>query len=241
MADETEDLSRIRELIAAQRALLTAVAAGAASRDAADPEYRRTHAELRARLTVRGRACLCPWDSIHAWPHAYAEGAYEVDEFLDEYVRHLGDLLDPTPKPPWTLVYFMRGGDLGTLPFAEFEASLTDDEFAVLDESLSRELAIRGTNVKGHTWGCGGSVRPEPKVWMFSIEEGAGTRRVVLRVFYVTGPDHRIALLRGYNKGLDDSKNGEGAAAGDACEMRKDFEAQIGDPSRRAAALAAIR
>jgi hypothetical protein len=235
------DLGRISALIAAQRALLASVAAGAVDLAVADEEYRRTHAELRILLARRGRACLCPWDSIRAWPHAYANGGYPVDEILDELVRPLGDLIDPAPKPPWTLIYYQAGGDPRRLPFGDFESALSEDEFIVLDQSLQRELAVRGTTSKGHPWGCGGGGHPEPKVWMFKIEEGAPSRRVVLRVFYVPAPERRIALLRGYNKGKDDSDAGERAAARDACVMRADFEAQLGDPSRRQVALRAVR
>jgi hypothetical protein len=243
MPDDDRNLPRIRELLTAQFALMASVLAGAVTPTAADPEYRRTHIELRLRVTglTPPRACFCPWDSIGAWPHAYAAGTVDADEVLDELLRPYGDLLDPTEPPPWTLVYYQRGGNREDLPFDDFEASLTDDEFAVLDKSLTRELAARGMNVNGHIWSCGGGGRPEPKVHMFSIEEGAPSRRVLLRVFYVTGPGRRIALLRGHNKGRDDSKNGEAAAAKDACKMRADFEAQVAEPATREAALSAVR
>jgi hypothetical protein len=243
MTDENheDDLPRIRELITLQGALLTAVLAGATTPAEADAEYRRTHIELRPLLVARNRFCFCPWDSIHAWPHAYAAGTVDVYEVLDEILRPFGDLLNPTEPPPWTLVYYQRGLDFTDLPFAQFEETLTDEEFAVLDRSLNQELADRGMNVKGHTWPCGGGTHPIPKVWMFSIEEGASSRRVLLRVFYVTGPDRRLALLCGYNKGRDDSNNGERAAADVACDMRIDFEAQVDDPKTRAAALSAVR
>lgn len=235
------DLARVRELIAAQRDLLAAVLAGALEPAEADKEYRRTHAELRVLLVKRSRPCFCPWASIQAWPHAYAGATVDHDEVMDALLTPFGDLLDLSEPPPWTLIYYQRGGVREDLPFATFEAILTDDEFAVLDKSLARELAIRGPNTNGHIWPCGGGTHPTPKVRMFSIEEGAPSRRVVLRVFYVTAPDRRLALLNGYNKGQDDSKSGEAAAAKIACDMRMDFEAQVANDETREAAVSARR
>jgi hypothetical protein len=232
------DHRRITELISAQHELYAAVLAGTVTPADADPAYRPRHRELRPLLVARGRPCFCVEDSIQAWPHAYSGGTVDARAVLDELLLPFGDLFHPTEQPPWTLIYYMRAGDASNLPFADFERSLTENEFVVLDASLRTELAVRGSNVYGHIWPCGGG-RPTPKVYMFKIEEGTPSLRVVLRVFYVFAPDGRIALLTGFNKGPNDKDAAEAAAARVACRMRADFEAQV--EADAAAATAAVR
>jgi len=77
---------------------------------------------------------------------------------------------------------------------------------------------------------------------MYKIEEGAPSRRVVLRVFFDTARGNRLVLLHGYNKGEDDSANREAAEAEVACARRKDLAARLAaDQQEAPAAVATAR
>jgi phage-related protein len=153
-------------------------------------------------------------------------------------------LLTDTPRAEWTLVAYRRNGDENDVPFAtEFAEPLAGQKFVVLDRTLKHELAVLGTsciNSKAHPMECKSKQKPQPAVLMLKIEEGAGSVRVVLRVFFETAPNHTIVLLHGYDKGASDSPSRERREADVACSRRADLRAQLADPSRRDAAVASL-
>jgi hypothetical protein len=192
---EEDERERARELISQQRTLLTEVAEGRRGPDDAEAEYKQTHLELRALLAKDTLPCFCPWGSVKPW----AFGGYQDwSAELDRFAAPLRELLEPEPRPAWRLVLYRRNGGPGDLPFdEEFEESLSEEKWAVLDISLRQELAVHGTALlsngrKCHPMPCGGRRHPQPSVSMYKIKEGAPGGRAVLRVFFETAPEREL-------------------------------------------------
>lgn len=237
---EKHDRERARELIARQRDLLAAVAEGRRAPDEADAEYKRTHVELRALLARHTLPCFCPWGSVKPWAYGgYGDWPAEIERMATP----LRDIIEPPERTVWRLVLYRRNGDPDDLPFdQEFEASLSQEKWAVLDASLREELAQHGTTLltnqkKSHPMPCPGVHRPQPSVDMYKIREAASSGRVVLRVFFETAAEHTIVLLHGYDKGRADSETRQRAEAKVACQRRADLLSQLADTQLRTTAL----
>ncbi len=236
---DDEERQELRDLIAEQERLLAAVAADPLLvDDQVKAEYKWRHHTIRSRLVPHWLPCFCVYDSIEPWqysPHP------DVQDDLDRMRAPLATLLYQETTP-WRLVLHRRKGDPDDLPFLDFALEVGGEHFDVLEASLRAELAVLGTSLladrrKAHTFDCSGG-RPKTTVFMYKIEQGASSVRVVLRVFFDTAPNHTIVLLHGYDKGADDTDRREKREAAAACQLMRDFRAQLADPDRAKGAVA---
>lgn len=76
---------RLRDLLATQKALLSAVASGARAPNEAEADYRRVHSDPRQILTAENRNCVCPWGSVHQWA-AYAGASADWEDLLNRLI-----------------------------------------------------------------------------------------------------------------------------------------------------------
>jgi len=222
-----EDANELRRLIPTLLDLLTSVASGARDPSDAAAEYVHLHREVRRILTAYGEECICPWPNVWGWAGTAARDAsWQVT--LAKRALKARILCGLDEPPPWTFDDYFRDGDLNDMPFwDEFVASLEPHKQAVLDASLTRELAFRGPGVlddwtKGHPMQCSGTRGSRTNVMMFKIREGSPYGEVVLRVFFITASDYRLVLLHGYDKGADVSDARERREADVACDRRAD-------------------
>lgn len=227
---------RLRDLLATQKGLLHAVANGERAPNDADADYRRVHSELRQILTAENRNCVCPWGSVHQWA-AYAGSRADWEDMLEGLVGPYEILAADSDEPPWRLLDYLRGGDPNDIPFTEFEASLEPHKVVILAEALRRDLAFRGPSViddttRGHKMDCDTKARPKKTVFMYKIKHGHATGEVVLRVFFMTAPDHGLVLLHGYDKGADPDPAREMREAEEACRRRADVIRAVADERR---------
>jgi hypothetical protein len=227
---------RLRDLLATQKALLSAVASGARAPNDAEADYRRVHSDLRQILTAENRNCVCPWGSVHQWA-AYAGASAGWEDLLEGLIGPYEVLAADTDEAPWRLVDYLRNGDPDDIPFSEFEASLEPHKAVILDTALRRDLAIRGPSViddwtRGHKMVCDAKSRPKKTVFMYKIKHGHATGEVILRVFFMTAPGHCLVLLHGYDKGADLDPAQEGREAAEACLRRSDVIQRLADDRR---------
>jgi hypothetical protein len=230
-AVKDEDAAGLRRLIPLLLELLTAVATGDKEPTEAAADYRHLHGEVRRILVSYGEECICPWPNVFGWAGTAAK---DPDWQLNlvrraSKARILCGLDEP---PPWTLVDFYRDGNPDDVPFwNEFAASLEPQKQAILDASLTRELAFRGMGVmddrtKGHTMPCSDKPGARTNVFMFKIRQGSGAGEVLLRVFFITASGYRLVLLHGYDKGADTDDAREQREAAEACARREDVVKQ---------------
>lgn len=225
---EPDHRERLRSLLAVQRVLLADVAARIRTPDLAEADYRRNHQALRPILVSSDVGhCVCPWGTVFAW-WGYAQSTEDWEVELEKLFAPFAHLVEDDDLR-WRIEPYWRNGDENDQPFRdEFVAHLSEEAQVVLDQSLQRELAVRGLELLGHgskgeTCHCRGG----GNVFEYKIEEGAPSGRVVLRVFFDTAPDQTLVLLHGYVKGAGDSKRRQSREIGVACGRRQDLLAQI--------------
>lgn len=227
MALKDEDAAELRRLIPLLLDLLTAVADGDQAPTEAAVDYRHLHGEVRRILASYGEECICPWPNVYGWAGtAWKDAEWQVN--LARRASKARILCGLDEPPPWTLIDYYRAGNANDVPFwNEFVASLEPHKQAILDTSLTRELAFRGLGVmddwtKGHPMPCSDKPGARTNVFMFKIRQGSGAGEVLLRVFFVTASAYRLVLLHGYDKGADTDEAREQREAAEACVRRED-------------------
>lgn len=226
-----EDAAELRRLIPELLSLLSAVASGDQDPSAAAVTYRQLHSDVRAILSKYGEPCICPWPNVYGWAGTAAKDEnWEVA--LAKRAARARILCGLDEPPPWTLEDYYRNGDPDDVPFwHDFVDGLAPEKQAILDISLTRELAFRGLDIlgdwtKGHPMPCSDKPGARTRVFMFKVRQGSGAGEVVLRIFFTTRSAYRLVLLHGYDKGADPGDAREQREAAEACARLEDLLSQ---------------
>jgi hypothetical protein len=240
----TVDEKRIAATIAAQTALLVAVAEATRTKDNAASEYVQHHKQLYA-VAAGKFECLCPWRSVAEWlalSEALGDPAWR--EYLAKAIATYEARTIKSPvAPTFPSFGYHRNGSPTDVPFTRSLARLESHKQVALKQAIRNRLEVLGPGViVNEHWGewinYGNGKRVlEFKVAMDAADlpwenpdgsprtSGYPKEKINLRVGCCQADDGKhMVLFDVFDKGAD--ANGQEAAKARWLTMLKDYRQQ---------------